>query len=124
MKKRVPEYVATREGTILYNPRVDAFALRLGATYVSPNRYQLGSLMLSRDGAALATDRETCAECHSGPGVDNRFFVRTESQNPFAKPWEKAWTYCHTCVTPAELEDLKRKALAAAPVDMRRKQVH
>lgn len=113
-KKRPTELMPNNDGTLQFNPRVDAYAIRLGATFISPNRYRLGTLILDRHGSAV--DPDECPECgatRQHPG--SRFHLRAPNPNPYAPPWEHAFTYCRTCVTLAELEEMRRQTAASPP---------
>lgn len=105
-----------------YNPRLHAFALRLGAEFIEygqwVGKYRLGSLILDHLGAAL--DTEACPGCGSKKGeVDYHLSVLRESHNPFRKPWEQAWTYCRVC-TPEEERQRFREA-ANQPAEPKKK---
>ena len=104
VKHRPPEVVPTMAGTVLFNPLKDAFAIRLGAVFVAPNRYRLGDLLIDANGACR--DPQECPECGSRHG-EFRFQVRVENRNPHAKPWEAAWTYCRRCCSPEEVARLR-----------------
>ena len=90
----------------LWNPRTDATAVRMGAPFISPNRYgpYANGNYLDANGTFL--DPDACPECGSLHG-EARFFVRAQSRNPFAPPWQQAWTYCRRCCTPEEIAKLK-----------------
>ena len=92
-----------------YNPRAGAFALRMGATLIESGpwrgRYQLGRHIVNRNGQFISPDQ--CPECGSYQG-ELRFRVRVEQHpDPFAKPWEQAFTYCRRCCTPEEAAQLQ-----------------
>ena len=93
-----PGPMASKSGDLDFNPRTDAFALRLGAVFAGPNRYRLttGSCagqLVDRNG--MFRDPGECPEC----GCINHEYcvVQLESRNPFAKPWDHAYTNCRTC---------------------------
>jgi hypothetical protein len=96
-------------GELGYNPRTQAFALRLGATFIESGpwagRYRLGEHVVDRLGCFV--DTEACPECGSRQG-EFRFKVRAVNPNPFAKPWEQVFTYCRRCCTQDEIDELKR----------------
>ena len=93
-----------------YNPRTDAFALRLGATFIESGvwagRYQLGEHIVNHLGQFV--DQEACPECGSRNGEFRFKVLQWPNPNPFAKPWEQAFTYCRRCCTSDEVMDLKR----------------
>ena len=101
-------------GEIGYNPRRDAFALRLGATFIEagPNtgRYLLGDQVM--DELGNFRDPQSCPECGSLHG-EHRFKVRMKpNPNPFAMPWQQAFTYCRRCCSQDEIDELRRPAPA------------
>ncbi len=93
------EMVPSLFGTLRWNPAKDSVALKMGAVFVGPNRYKLGSLILDAMGAIV--DPNACVECGSLHG-EYRFNVRTQSRNPNAMPWQQAWTYCRRCCSEDE----------------------
>jgi hypothetical protein len=78
-----------------YNPRADAPAAILGATFISPNRYRYGIQMLDANGSQRDEENE-CPTCGCLPG-DTYRMVRREHRNPFAPAWVQAWDPCPTC---------------------------
>lgn len=108
----------SKSGDVDYNPARDAFAIKLGAKFIGPNRYQMpNGVLVDKHGSCI--DPECCPECGSVQG-EHRFNVPILSRNPFAKPWERAYTYCRRCVQPGELEQLTRQANAAPQPRSRR----
>jgi hypothetical protein len=106
-----------------YNPRVDAFALRLGAKFIEYGRwagkYELGNVIVDHLGAAIDTD--ACSGCGSKKRqVDYHLSVLAENRNPFAKPWEQVWTYCKVCTPREEIAALR--AGSGQPVESAKKQ--
>lgn len=101
-----------KSGRIDFNPRIDATAIRMGATFISGNRYALGEHVMDRNG--MFKDPNDCPECGGTP-----FRVRIQNPNPWAKPWEQSFTYCRRCVTPQMIDDHGRR-LAATPQARRR----
>lgn len=98
-----------------YNPRTDAFAVRIGAKFISDNRYRLptGEVV---DCNGTFRDPKECPECGSVPnGADYRYQVLTESRNPHSKPWDQAGTYCRRCVTPEDRRANEARVLATPP---------
>lgn len=89
-----------------FNPRTDAFAVRMGGVFVSPNRYRLGLNYIDREGAML--DPDACPECGSYNG-EYRWRVQVDPtrQPKNLKPWEHAYTYCKRCVTAEELAEVR-----------------
>ena len=79
-----------------YNPRSDAPAAIRGATFISPNRYRLG-LMLMDHNAALRDEERECPVCGCTPAETYRM-VRVESSNPFMPRWVQAFSPCPRCV--------------------------
>lgn len=104
-RMRPGELMPSKFGTPMFNPRTDAFALRMGATYVAPGRYRLGQHMV--DAMGQFVDREGCPACGRRAGDPRPGQVRTENPNPFAKPYEQTFTYCRRCTTPEEVARLK-----------------
>lgn len=101
-------------GTPRFNPAKDAVALKMGAVFVGPNRYRLGSLILDAMGAIV--DPAACPECGSLHG-EFRWNVRAQSKNPNAMPWQQAWTYCRRCCTE---EEQRWWEAGRPPMDIRR----
>lgn len=99
VETRPTEMVPSKSGDVDFNPSQDAFALRLGAVFVGPNRYRMGDLLLDANGACRDEDTE-CPECGSVNG-EYRFFVRVEGES--AKPWESAYACCTRCCTLEEM---------------------
>ena len=91
-----------------FNPRTDAFALRLGAEFIEEGpwagRYRMGGHILNALGQFL--DPEACPICGSVHG-ESRFKVRAPNPNPYAPAWQQVFTYCQRCCTPEEIEHLK-----------------
>lgn len=119
----------SKSGDASFNPATDAYALRLGAEFVGPNRYRLPSGLLIDANGAFRDEAGECPECGSSPivtsasgevlaGGEYRFRVPTPAFNP-KKPWEIEWTYCRRCVTEDELAEVRRRA-DAAPAPSRR----
>ena len=106
----------SKSGDLNFNPRLDAFAVRMGGVFEGDNRYRLPhGLLVDRNG--MCRDPEECPECGSLHGED-RFFVRVASANPFASKREQIaprYTHCRRCVTPEELAENDRRVLAIAP---------
>jgi hypothetical protein len=132
---RPTHLMPSKSGDPDFNPTTDAFALRLGAEFVGPNRYRLpGGLLIDGNGAFrndkdITNPNGDCPECGSSPlvvsssgeilgGGEYRFRVAKEPPNP-AKPWEMAWTYCRRCVSEDELAEVRRRMDAAPPAPRR-----
>lgn len=131
LEARPTQLMPSKSGDPEFNPTTDAFALRLGAEFVGPNRYRLpGGLLIDANGA-FRNDADVsnrggdCPECGSSPlvlsangeilgGGEYRFRVAKGPANP-AKPWEQTWTYCRRCVSEDELAEVRRHMDAAPP---------
>lgn len=109
---RPSNLMRSKSGDLDFNPRTDAFALRLGAKFVSDNRYKWGEvrtkdgvveMLMDRNGMFI--DPADCPECGGAP-----WYVKQRSSRPGAPPWEYELTYCRRCVTPAEVEDARQRA--------------
>lgn len=109
---RPTELMPSKSGERDFNPNADAFALRLGAEFVGPNRYRLDGMLVDANGAFR--DETECPVCGSTHG-EYRFRVRVESLGHNVKPWESAYTYCPRCCTDEECEAFERKVDAAPP---------
>ena len=102
IKKRPSEAVPMRSPSEAgYNPRQDAFALRIGAEFIESGpwagRYRLDQHIVNRNGQFISPDQ--CPECGSYKG-ELRFRVLMDVHpDPFAKGWEQAFTYCRRCCT-------------------------
>lgn len=97
-------------GELGYSPH-SVFALHLGATLIEAGpwagRYRLGKHVVDWLGRFVDTD--ACPECGSGHG-EYRFKVKMfPNPNPFAQPWEQAFTYCRRCCSPEEIAELRRQ---------------
>ncbi len=86
----------------------DAFCLRIGAKYVSPNRYQYGQHFMDHLGHFL--DPRVCRYCGGTP-----YFVQVPATWPGAMPYERQRTYCTHCVTPTMLAENQRFLENAPP---------
>jgi hypothetical protein len=86
----------------------DAFAIRLGATYVSPNRYQYGQHFMDHLGRFL--DPKVCRYCGGTP-----YFVQVVDPWPGAQRYERGRTYCTHCVTPTMLAENERNVQGWVP---------
>lgn len=100
----------------------DAFAPKLGAECVGPNRYRLGDLLLDANGACR--DETECPECGSVP------VVRDEASGRVVLGGEYRWTVpvegqpgrytaCSRCVTDAEYKAGEAAHMAALAVSSR-----
>ena len=81
-----------------YNPRVDATAAILGATFISPNRYRYGMQLLDANGCQRDEENE-CPVCGSTP-KDSYRVVRVEHPNPYVaekEPHRQAFAACPRC---------------------------
>lgn len=82
-----------------YNPRIDApAAAKFGATFIGPNRYRLGLLLMDAN-AALRDEENECPMCGCTPGQTYRV-VRVEHPNPHVarqQPWVQAFRPCPRC---------------------------
>lgn len=118
---RPTELMPSKSGERDFNPNADAFALRLGAEFVGPNRYRLGRMLIDANGAFR--DETECPICGSTHG-EYRFRVRVEVQGHNPKPWESAYTYCPRCCTDEECDAFERKVNGppAAPATRRGRQ--
>ena len=103
-----------------FNPRKDAFALRLGATFIEVGpwrgQYEFGNLVMRHDGSLL--DTEACPECQGEPWMVQIRDVRDLSTRP-----RQVFTYCRSCIAPEEVEEMKarQQELAAMPVKQRKR---
>lgn len=78
-----------------YNPRLHAPAALMGATWVGPNRFRMGALLV--DGNASVRDEQIeCPVCGAMPG-DTYRRVRIENTNPFDQPWKQRFAPCPRC---------------------------
>ena len=97
-----------------FNPRRDAFALRLGAEFIEigpwAGQFRLAPLLMRHDGTLL--DPEACPECQGSPFMVQVRSVRDRSPRP-----RQIFTYCRRCISPAEVEEIKarQQELAAMP---------
>ena len=81
-----------------YNPRLHTPAALMGATWVGPNRYRLGSLLVDANGCAR-NEQDECPVCGALPG-DTYRVVRIEHSNPHAEPWKQRFAPCPRCSGP------------------------
>lgn len=93
-----------------YSPRVHAFALRLGAEFIESGvwagKYRHHAGIMDHMGRFVADDR--CPECGSGPHGELRFRVMVKPHpNPWAQPWEQAYTFCRRCCSLEEIAALR-----------------
>ena len=107
VKKHPSPLMPSRSGLPDFNPRADAYALRMGAKFARDNRYRLGETMyVDRNGMFI--DPLDCPECGGAP-----WHVKTRAGLPEDAPrWQFNLTYCRRCVTPAELREAQLKAEA------------
>lgn len=99
-----------------FNPRTNAFALRLGAKFIEPpdpfaGKYRLGGLVMDHLGRLL--DTNDCPVCHGSP-----FNVPVLQPDPWIRtnrPWEQAFTYCRRCITREFIEENERRMQAQPP---------
>lgn len=93
-----------------YDPRRDAFALRLGARFIESGpwqgKYSFGANVMDHMGRFL--DTAACPICKG-----NRFRVQVENPNPYAKNYEQVFSYCRRCVTPEEIRDNEARVMAS-----------
>ena len=113
-RSRMPLKMPSDKG---FDPRKDAFAIRMGATYIEDGswkgRYRLGEHVVDHLGA-ICEDGTCCPGCGSRTtDREFRFMVRIPGRASKAEPWREALTYCRVCCTPAEIEQLRHEAEAA-----------
>lgn len=108
VEARPTQLMPSKSGQPDFNPRKDAFAVRMGAVFISDNRYRLeGVGVLDRNGMFVAPDE--CPECG-----DMVLYVKTRKGIKPGSPIHKYnLTYCRRCITPDELDDMRREIEAA-----------
>jgi hypothetical protein len=115
---RPSEQMASKSGQLDFNPLKDAFAVRLGARFVSDNRYYLDTTGLWMDRNGALVDGDECMECGGLP-----WFVKTKvGLPPTAPAWKWNHTYCRRCVDMGEVEQV-REAQEMARLRVQRKGV-
>lgn len=94
-----------------FDPAKDAFAFRISphVEYIGNGRYRLGNLLMHHDGTLI--DRHECLECGGFPWLVRVPHKATVTDH---RGWESTFTYCRTCVSSAEVEDAKQRALTYA----------
>jgi hypothetical protein len=83
-----------------YDPHKHAFAARLGGTYLGPNCYRLGTLLVDRHGACL--DPRTCPEC-GGVDGERKFRKSVPMTLGDVVQGKQRYTYCRRCCTADDL---------------------
>jgi len=78
-----------------YNPVLHCPAALMGATYVRPGRFRLGSLLVDENGSPR-NEQEECGVCGALP-KDTYRRVRIENPDPFAEPWKQKFAPCPRC---------------------------
>ena len=78
-----------------YNPRLHCPAALMGAQYVGPNRFRMGSVLVDSNGSARI-EAEECPVCGCMPH-DTWRQVRIENPNPYAEPWKQRFAPCPRC---------------------------
>lgn len=81
----------------LYNPRTDAPAAVMGATFVSANRYRYGLMTLDRNGCVRRDDE--CDLCGALPGDPYRK-INLGNDNLFGPVWKQRFEPCPRCSGP------------------------
>ena len=108
IEARPTRLMPSKSGQPDFNPRTDAFAVRMGAEFVSDNRYRLeGVGVMDRNGMFVAPDE--CPECG-----DMVLYVKSrKGVKPDAPVYKYNLTYCRRCITQAEVDDMRREQDAA-----------
>lgn len=110
--------MASKSGDLDFNPVKDAFAVRMGARFVSDNHYYLrgdffedkdgkevdGRIFVDRNGMVI--DQSECPECGG-----NRWYVKRPFRpgTPGKRPWDYDLVPCRVCVSVEELDDARRR---------------
>ena len=87
------------------DPRKDATALRLGATFLRPGRYRLGDWLLDDNGCIVHdfNDSKGCEMC--GESIYMKIPARGRET---VRVWDYDLTYCPCCISSEEIAAMRQ----------------